>query len=213
VGIVHFCARRLTLDRARPGPMGPAGQRETQAGAQTTRQEDQMIAEDRAAIVAWQLLGGRASIEWFRSELERQTTPAWNRAVAAIAGAIRVPRLRPGRWQPRPSSGAGRTKAKPGPWPRGPRRPSRWATSLAPVRSAAAPPWRLTQARNAWAAVAGKTHARLLAQTESPGSQRARAFCTDATQSASSEASGTYQCWQSTRGSLGFLLRPAQTDG
>ena len=34
--------------------------------------------------------GGRqTSIEWFRSELERQTTPAWNRAVAAIAGAIR----------------------------------------------------------------------------------------------------------------------------
>ena len=48
-----------------------------------------MIAEDRAAIVAWQLFGGQASIEWFRSELERQTTPAWNRAVAAIAGAIR----------------------------------------------------------------------------------------------------------------------------
>jgi len=48
-----------------------------------------MIAEDRAAIVAWQLFGGQASIEWFRSELERQTTPAWNRAVATIAGAIR----------------------------------------------------------------------------------------------------------------------------
>jgi len=48
-----------------------------------------MIAEDRAAIVAWQLFGRQASIEWFRSELERQTTPAWNRAVAAIADAIR----------------------------------------------------------------------------------------------------------------------------
>jgi len=48
-----------------------------------------MIAEDRAAIVAWQLFGRQASIEWFRSELERQTTPAWNRAVVAIAGAIR----------------------------------------------------------------------------------------------------------------------------
>ena len=48
-----------------------------------------MIAEDRAAIVAWQLFGGQASIEWFRSELERQTTPAWNRAVVTITGAIR----------------------------------------------------------------------------------------------------------------------------
>jgi len=47
-----------------------------------------MIAEDRAAIVAWQLFGRQASIERFRSELERQATPAWNRAVAAIAGAI-----------------------------------------------------------------------------------------------------------------------------
>ena len=34
--------------------------------------------------------GGRQTpIEWFKSELERQTTPAWNRAVATIAGAIR----------------------------------------------------------------------------------------------------------------------------
>jgi len=48
-----------------------------------------MIAEDRAAIVAWQLLGRQASIERFRNELERHTTPAWNRAIAAIAGAIR----------------------------------------------------------------------------------------------------------------------------
>ena len=48
-----------------------------------------MIAEDRAAIVAWQLFGRQASIEWFMSELERQTTPAWNRALATIAGAIR----------------------------------------------------------------------------------------------------------------------------
>jgi len=48
-----------------------------------------MIAEDRAATVAWQLFGGWASIERFKSELERQTTPAWNRAVATIAGAIR----------------------------------------------------------------------------------------------------------------------------
>jgi len=31
----------------------------------------------------------QSSIERFRSELERQTTPAWNRAVATIADAIR----------------------------------------------------------------------------------------------------------------------------
>ena len=49
-----------------------------------------MIAEDRAAIVAWQLFGRQSSIVWFRSELERQTTPAWNRAVAAIAGMMQV---------------------------------------------------------------------------------------------------------------------------
>jgi len=48
-----------------------------------------MVAEDRAATVAWQLFGGQVSIESFKSELERQTTPAWNRAIAAIAGAIR----------------------------------------------------------------------------------------------------------------------------
>jgi len=36
-----------------------------------------------------QLFGREASIEWFRSELERQTALAWNRAVAAIADAIR----------------------------------------------------------------------------------------------------------------------------
>jgi len=48
-----------------------------------------MIAEDRAAIVAWQLFGRQAPIEWFKSELERHTTPAWNRALAAIVGAIR----------------------------------------------------------------------------------------------------------------------------
>jgi len=47
-----------------------------------------MIAEDRAAIVAWRLFGRQASIGRFRSELARPTTPAWNRAVAAIAGAI-----------------------------------------------------------------------------------------------------------------------------
>ena len=33
VGIVHFCDRRPARHCARPGPMGPAGQRETQAGA------------------------------------------------------------------------------------------------------------------------------------------------------------------------------------
>ena len=48
-----------------------------------------MIAEDQAATAAWHLFGRRASIEQIRSELERQTTPAWNRAVAAIADAIR----------------------------------------------------------------------------------------------------------------------------
>jgi len=48
-----------------------------------------MIAQDRAAIVAWQLFGGQVPIESFKSELERQTTPAWNRTVAAIADVIR----------------------------------------------------------------------------------------------------------------------------
>jgi len=48
-----------------------------------------MMAEDRAAIVAWKLFCGNASIEWFQGELERQTTPAWNRAARLIADAIR----------------------------------------------------------------------------------------------------------------------------
>ena len=65
----------------------------------------------------------------------------------------------------------------------------------------------------------GKTHARLTDPTlrDLPCVDIADVYreypLTDATQPASSEASGTYQCWQSTRGSLGFMLRPAQTDG
>jgi len=93
-----------------------------------------MIAEDRAAIVAWQLLGRQASIEWFRSELERQRRPPGIAQLLPSPAPSAMRRQRPGRWQPRPSSGAGRTKARPSSWPRGPRRPGPWATSPASVK-------------------------------------------------------------------------------
>jgi len=48
-----------------------------------------LMPEDRAAIVAWQLFGGSASLEWFRGCLETQGKPERNRAVRLIADAIR----------------------------------------------------------------------------------------------------------------------------
>jgi hypothetical protein len=47
-----------------------------------------MMAEDRAAIVAWRLFRQNVSTEWFKTQLEQQTKPAWNRAVGIIADAI-----------------------------------------------------------------------------------------------------------------------------
>jgi len=48
-----------------------------------------LMPEDRAAIVAWQLFGGSASLERLKDCLETQAKPEWNRAVRFIAGAIR----------------------------------------------------------------------------------------------------------------------------
>jgi len=48
-----------------------------------------MMPEERAALVAWQLLAPGASIERFKGQLEQQTRPEWNRAVRLIADAIR----------------------------------------------------------------------------------------------------------------------------
>jgi len=47
------------------------------------------MAEERAAIVAWQLLAPGASIERFKGQLEQQTHPERNCAVHLIADAIR----------------------------------------------------------------------------------------------------------------------------
>ena len=47
-----------------------------------------MMAEERAAIVAWQLLPPGVFIERFKAQLEQQTHPEWNRAVHLIADAI-----------------------------------------------------------------------------------------------------------------------------
>ena len=93
-----------------------------------------MIAEDRAAIVAWQLFGGQASIERFRSELERQTTPAWNRAVAAIAGAIRDAEAEARALATEAVEWRRRDESETSSWPRGPRRRRPWATSPTSVR-------------------------------------------------------------------------------
>ena len=148
-----------------------------------------MIAGDRAATVAWQLFGGQASIERFKSELERQTTPAWNRAVAAIAGAIRDAEA---------EARALATEAIE--W----RRHDASETEFASNRR-----WNDGNGRNTMrpsgCVCSSSARWRRSATRTSP--------ITDATQPASSEASGTYQCWQSTRASLGFMLRPAQTDG
>jgi len=48
-----------------------------------------MMPEERAALVAWQLLAPGASIERFKCQLEQQTHPDWNRAVRLIADTIR----------------------------------------------------------------------------------------------------------------------------
>ena len=48
-----------------------------------------MMPEERAALVAWQLLAPGASIERFKGQLEQQTRPEWNRAVRLISDAIR----------------------------------------------------------------------------------------------------------------------------
>ena len=48
-----------------------------------------MMSEERAAIVAWQLLAPGASIERFREQLGSQKKPEWNKAVGLIADAIR----------------------------------------------------------------------------------------------------------------------------
>jgi hypothetical protein len=48
-----------------------------------------MMPEERAALVAWQLLAAATSIERFKGQLEQQTRPEWNRAVRPIADAIR----------------------------------------------------------------------------------------------------------------------------
>ena len=148
-----------------------------------------MIAEDRAAIIAWQLFGRQVSIEWFRSELERQTTPAWNRAVAAIAGAIRDAEA---------EARALATEAVG--WRRHDASETEFASNRrwndGNGRSTMRPPGCVCSSSARWRRSATRT---------SP--------ITDATQPASSEASGTYQCGQSTHGSLGFMLRLAQTGG
>jgi len=48
-----------------------------------------MMAEERAASVAWQLLASGVSNGRFEAQLEQQTHPEWNRAVRLIADAIR----------------------------------------------------------------------------------------------------------------------------
>jgi hypothetical protein len=53
-----------------------------------------MMAEDRAAIVAWRLFCQNVSIEWFQEQLVSQSKPAWNRAVGIIADAIFVRSMR-----------------------------------------------------------------------------------------------------------------------
>jgi len=48
-----------------------------------------MMPEERAAIVAWQLLAPATSIERFKGQLEQQTHPEWNRAVRLISDTTR----------------------------------------------------------------------------------------------------------------------------
>jgi len=48
-----------------------------------------MMPEERAAIVAWQLLAPATPIERFKGQLEQQTHPEWNRAICLISDAIR----------------------------------------------------------------------------------------------------------------------------
>ena len=48
-----------------------------------------MMAEDRAAIVVWQLYGRHMTIERFKRALTISIRPEWNRAVGFIADAIR----------------------------------------------------------------------------------------------------------------------------
>ena len=48
-----------------------------------------MMPEERAALVAWQLLAPATSIERFKGQLEQQAHPEWNRAVRLISDAIR----------------------------------------------------------------------------------------------------------------------------
>ena len=48
-----------------------------------------MMPEERAALVAWQLLAPGASIGRFKGQLDQQAHPEWNRAVRLISDAIR----------------------------------------------------------------------------------------------------------------------------